>query len=257
MTTTTTAAPSTTSTLQSTPAPTSHTEADARAAFPQCTKAMLAECRKETVDCQHRSGVRTAQYTARLSGVCPKPSVFDFSHSSSFQGTIPNNVDINHAGLKALESIYGIGPSKSQNIIDYRKQNGYFDSVSALAKVAGIGQLTVAAMLEKASAGSYSKPVVTWSARTEALPGTKAPTAAYGEWVFKDWWKMDEVQAGKASAIKQTVGSGAPEPSSGEPATSFADWSPQGTGATSPGTGTAHADSAPNQVAASAAATYN
>jgi len=156
-----------------------------------------------------------------------------------------------------LESIYGIGPSKAQNIIDYRKQNGYFDSVSALAKVSGIGQLTVAAMFEKAGAGSYSKPVVTWAERSEALPGTKAPTAAYGEWVFKDWWKMDEVQAGKASAIKQTVGSGAPTPTSGEPTTSFADWSPQGTGAATPGTGTAHADSAPNQVAASAAATYN
>lgn len=185
--------------------------------------------------------------------------MFDYSQSSSFRGTIPNNVDINHAGLKALESIYGIGPSKSQNIIDYRKQNGYFDSVSALANVAGIGQLTVAAMFEKAAAGSYSKPVVTWSARAEALPGTKAPTAAYGEWVFKDWWKMDEVQAGQPSAIKQTVGSGAPKPSSGEQATSFADWSqqPLQAGAASPGTGTAHADSAPNQVAASAAATYN
>ncbi len=48
-------------------------------------------------------------------------------------------VCINTAGLNELQKLPGIGPSTAQKILDYRLQNGRFNSIDELDEVKGIG----------------------------------------------------------------------------------------------------------------------
>ena len=48
-------------------------------------------------------------------------------------------VDLNSATLDELETLPGIGPVKAQAIVDYREQDGGFDSVEQVMDVVGIG----------------------------------------------------------------------------------------------------------------------
>jgi len=53
-------------------------------------------------------------------------------------------VDVNTADAKTLaKELDGVGLSKAQAIVDYRKANGPFKSADDLAKVKGLGQKTV------------------------------------------------------------------------------------------------------------------
>ncbi|MDD2743586.1 MAG: ComEA family DNA-binding protein [Rhodocyclaceae bacterium] len=52
-------------------------------------------------------------------------------------------VNINSATLEQLDGLKGIGPTKAQAIIDYRKKNGPFKSVDDLQNVPGIGPATL------------------------------------------------------------------------------------------------------------------
>jgi len=53
-------------------------------------------------------------------------------------------VNINQADAETIsESLTGIGPKKAQAIVEYRKENGDFNSLEDLQKVKGIGEKTV------------------------------------------------------------------------------------------------------------------
>lgn len=52
-------------------------------------------------------------------------------------------VNINTATQAELESLDGIGPTKAQSIINYRKSHGGFKSVDDLKQVDGIGNTTL------------------------------------------------------------------------------------------------------------------
>ncbi|MFP7754519.1 ComEA family DNA-binding protein [Thermodesulfobacteriota bacterium B35] len=52
-------------------------------------------------------------------------------------------VNINTATVKELQAIRGIGQTKAEAIIKYRKKEGPFKSVKDLVKVKGIGEKTV------------------------------------------------------------------------------------------------------------------
>lgn len=52
-------------------------------------------------------------------------------------------VNLNTATQAELEAVKGIGPSKSQAIIDYRTKNGPFKSVDDLDNVKGFGKKSV------------------------------------------------------------------------------------------------------------------
>ena len=52
-------------------------------------------------------------------------------------------IDINSADATQLESLPGIGPTKAKAIVDYRTQNGPFQSTADLEKVPGIGPKTM------------------------------------------------------------------------------------------------------------------
>ncbi|MFY9143687.1 ComEA family DNA-binding protein [Sulfuricurvum sp.] len=52
-------------------------------------------------------------------------------------------ININKANSAQLQRLYGIGPTKAQEIIKYRKAHNGFRSVDELVNVKGIGAKTV------------------------------------------------------------------------------------------------------------------
>jgi len=54
-----------------------------------------------------------------------------------------DTININTADKATLSSIKGVGEKRAEAIIEYRNENGPFESVDELASVSGIGQGTV------------------------------------------------------------------------------------------------------------------
>jgi competence protein ComEA len=54
----------------------------------------------------------------------------------------PQKVDINRAEPWLLEALPGIGAVSAQNIVEYRNQNGPFNTIQDLLEVSGIGPAT-------------------------------------------------------------------------------------------------------------------
>jgi competence protein ComEA len=52
-------------------------------------------------------------------------------------------ININKANSAQLQTLNGIGPTKAQEILKYRKSHGGFKSVDELVNVKGIGPKTV------------------------------------------------------------------------------------------------------------------
>ena len=62
---------------------------------------------------------------------------------------VQQKVDINSANAEQLQTLKGIGPKKAQAIVNYRKNNGSFKSISDLNKVKGVGAKYIARLQAK------------------------------------------------------------------------------------------------------------
>jgi len=60
--------------------------------------------------------------------------------AGEYQG--PQKVNINRAPAWLLEALPGIGPTRAEDIISYRNQNGPFSNINELIKIEGIGIAT-------------------------------------------------------------------------------------------------------------------
>ena len=57
-------------------------------------------------------------------------------------------IDINSADAETLDLLPGIGPAYAQRIVDYRTENGPFQTIEEIMNVSGIGEKKYEAMKE-------------------------------------------------------------------------------------------------------------
>ncbi len=62
-------------------------------------------------------------------------------------------VDINTADKEALMTLSGVGESFAERIINYREQNGAFETVQELTQISGIGQSLIEKNKDTLTAG--------------------------------------------------------------------------------------------------------
>lgn len=74
--------------------------------------------------------------------------------SLAFSGITYAAVDLNTASKAELEAVTGIGPSKADAIIEYRKLNGPFKKVDDLKDVKGFGGKSVDKLRSEVTVGS-------------------------------------------------------------------------------------------------------
>ena len=77
--------------------------------------------------------------------------------SLAFSGITYAAVDLNTATKEQLETVKGIGPSKAEAIIEYRKQHGPFKKVDDLNEIKGFGDKSVEALKGELTVGSAAK----------------------------------------------------------------------------------------------------
>ena len=68
-----------------------------------------------------------------------------FAENNAGQATI----DLNTATVKELAALPGIGKKRAQAIVDYRADNGKFESVDEIKKIDGIGKKTFSKISER------------------------------------------------------------------------------------------------------------
>ena len=66
------------------------------------------------------------------------------SKTQSPETRLSGVVNVNTASGAELELLPGIGPSRAEAVIEYRKANGPFKNVSDLTQVSGIGEKALA-----------------------------------------------------------------------------------------------------------------
>ena len=97
-------------------------------------------------------GMRVADAVNKCGGVLPTADTNSINKTSEAGGAVVQGnslVNINQADNKTLETLPGIGPAMAQRIIDFRKENGSFQSVDDLQKVKGIGKAKFAKIKDK------------------------------------------------------------------------------------------------------------
>ena len=84
-----------------------------------------------------------AYYSSRASESAPKVVYSTSLDEAKVEAQTPLLVDLNTADVEELDELPEVGPSTAQEIIDYRRANGSFDTVEELEEVPGIGPPTL------------------------------------------------------------------------------------------------------------------
>lgn len=93
---------------------------------------------------QKNSGESNGLFSTGSSSFSSQDSAGSGTSSAVYSG----KVNINIADAAQLQTLSGIGPSMAQRIINYRNSNGKFASVDDLKNVSGIGDKTLAKIIE-------------------------------------------------------------------------------------------------------------
>jgi competence protein ComEA len=65
--------------------------------------------------------------------------------------------DINTATIEQLETVNGVGQDTAQNILDYKKEHGKFQTMEELEGVKGVGKVRSQALSEAFTVESTKK----------------------------------------------------------------------------------------------------
>jgi len=76
---------------------------------------------------------------------------------SEQRSTAKGGIDLNTASLEELEQIEGIGEARAQHLIDYREENGPFESVDDVENVPGFDGILVGKIKEQKATVSQQK----------------------------------------------------------------------------------------------------
>lgn len=95
-------------------------------------------------------------------------------------GTLLAQININTASPEQLDSLKGIGPTKAQAIVDYRRQHGAFKSIDELQNVPGIGPATLKDIRKDVTVGGALRPAAAPPPKTPEKPAVIPTPAASG-----------------------------------------------------------------------------
>ena len=95
--------------------------------------------KEETEAYKNNENTPAESYVTAASGGVNSKEATNSTPSSSTLDTASKKVNINTATQEELDALPGIGPSIAAKIIDYREQNGKFNSIEEIKEVSGIG----------------------------------------------------------------------------------------------------------------------
>lgn len=112
-------------------------------------------------------------------------------------------VNINTAGVEELDVLYGIGPAKAQDIIDYRNgPNGPFETIEEIMEVSGIGTATFEKIKNDITVGDASLSNNALPAESQTVQNDTPPEAtASGGGVFIEDTKSISVDVGNDRTV--------------------------------------------------------
>ncbi|HEY4509442.1 MAG TPA: helix-hairpin-helix domain-containing protein [Candidatus Paceibacterota bacterium] len=87
---------------------------------------------------------------------------------------LEEKININTANLEELDQITGVGPAIAQRVIDYRNQNGPFQTIEEIKNVSGIGDITFEKMKDEITVGD----VISQPSPLPPPPPTPTPAPA-------------------------------------------------------------------------------
>jgi len=104
--------------------------------------------------------------------------------TTTFAETSADKIDINSASVETLDrELNGIGPKKAAAIVEFREQNGPFQSISDIQKVYGIGKKTfeknrdkIIAIQPETSSEVPEKPTEASKTKSKEVPATNSVT---------------------------------------------------------------------------------
>ena len=95
--------------------------------------------KEETEANKNNENMIDESYVTSSSGGVSSKEDTNSTQGSSKSTTINEKVNINTATQEELDTLPSIGPSIASKIIDYREQNGKFNSIEEIKEVSGIG----------------------------------------------------------------------------------------------------------------------